>query len=67
MKKIGQKGAQRLCAEQRKELANDPLNLLAADEPTNDAKGRQGRRHLAAAEQGIPLRVLARQTAGKAE
>lgn len=34
-----QKGAQQLSADQRKELANDPLNLLAADGPTNSAKG----------------------------
>ncbi|MDQ0147610.1 HNH endonuclease family protein [Pseudarthrobacter niigatensis] len=34
-----QKGAQQLSAVQRKELANDPLNLTAADGPTNSAKG----------------------------
>jgi Protein of unknown function (DUF1524) len=34
-----QKGAQKLTAEQRKQLANDPLNLMAADGPTNGAKG----------------------------
>jgi hypothetical protein len=34
-----QKGAQQLNADQRKELANDPLNLMAADGPTNGAKG----------------------------
>ena len=34
-----QKGAQQLSADQRKELANDPLNLMAADGPTNSAKG----------------------------
>lgn len=34
-----QKGAQQLTADQRKELANDPLNLMAADGPTNSAKG----------------------------
>jgi hypothetical protein len=34
-----QKGAQQLSADQRKELANDPLNLMAADGPTNGAKG----------------------------
>lgn len=31
-------GAQQLSAEQRKSLANDPLNLLAVDGPTNGAK-----------------------------
>lgn len=34
-----QKGAQQLSEDQRKELANDPLNLMAADGPTNSAKG----------------------------
>lgn len=34
-----QKGAQQLSADQRKELANDSLNLIAADGPTNSAKG----------------------------
>ena len=34
-----QKGAQRISADDRKKLANDPLNLLAADGPTNAAKG----------------------------
>jgi hypothetical protein len=34
-----QKGAQQLSADQREELANDPLNLTAADGPTNSAKG----------------------------
>jgi hypothetical protein len=34
-----QKGAQQLSADQRQELANDPLNLMAADGPTNSAKG----------------------------
>jgi len=34
-----QKGAQQLSLEQRTALANDPLNLLAVDGPTNQAKG----------------------------
>jgi hypothetical protein len=34
-----QKGAQQLSAEERQTLANDPLNLLAVDGPTNMAKG----------------------------
>ena len=36
-----QKGAQQLTAEQRTELANDPLNLLATDGRSNIAKGDQ--------------------------
>ena len=34
-----QKGAQQLSLTTRTALANDPLNLLAVDGPTNDAKG----------------------------
>ncbi|HKT57236.1 MAG TPA: excalibur calcium-binding domain-containing protein [Microbacterium sp.] len=34
-----QTGAQRLTAAQRELLGNDPLNLLAVDGPTNEAKG----------------------------
>lgn len=34
-----QKGAQQISAEQRLALANDPLNLLAVDGPTNSSKG----------------------------
>ncbi|GHG54928.1 hypothetical protein GCM10012320_26570 [Sinomonas cellulolyticus] len=34
-----QKGAQQLAAAQRTALANAPLNLLAVDGPTNEAKG----------------------------
>lgn len=34
-----QKGAQQLIAAQREAFANDPLNLLATDGPTNGAKG----------------------------
>lgn len=34
-----QTGAQKLTARQRVDLANDPLNLLAADGPTNMSKG----------------------------
>jgi hypothetical protein len=34
-----QTGAQQLTADRRKALANDPLELLAVDGPTNQAKG----------------------------
>lgn len=34
-----QKGAQQLLAETRYQFANDPLNLLAVDGPTNNQKG----------------------------
>lgn len=34
-----QKGAQQISRQQRESLANDPLNLIAVDGPTNQAKG----------------------------
>lgn len=34
-----QTGAQRLSADQRRNFANDPLNLVAVDGPTNESKG----------------------------
>lgn len=34
-----QKGAQQLSADQRRDLANDPIELLAVDGPTNASKG----------------------------
>lgn len=34
-----QTGAQQLSADQRRNFANDPLNLAAVDGPTNEAKG----------------------------
>ena len=34
-----QKGAQQISTEERKQLANDPLNLLASDGPANQQKG----------------------------
>ncbi|WP_133833247.1 HNH endonuclease family protein [Arthrobacter sp. JUb115] len=36
---VWQKGVQQLSAQERIELANDPLNLLAVDGPTNASKG----------------------------
>ena len=38
-RRVGQTGAQQLTPTQRRTLANDPLNLLAVDGPTNGAKG----------------------------
>ena len=38
-------------------FANDPLNLLAVDGPSNCQQGRRRRRHLAATGEGLPLRV----------
>ena len=50
----------------RVSFANDPLNLLAVDGPRQPAKERRRRRHLAAAEQVLPLRLRARQISVKA-
>ena len=35
-------GASRWTTEKRKQIANDPLNLLAVDGPTNQSKGDDG-------------------------
>lgn len=37
-----QQGASRWTTDKRKQIANDPLNLLAVDGPTNQSKGDQG-------------------------
>ena len=52
-----QKGAQQWTDDTRRDFANDPLELLAVDGPTNGEQGRRRRRHLAPAEQALPLRV----------
>ena len=50
-------GAQQLTAEQRQNLANDPLNLQAVAGEVNQSKGAGDAGDLAAAEQGLPLHV----------
>ena len=52
-----QKGAQQWSYARRVRFANDPLNLLAVDASANRQKGDRRRGHLAAAQQGIPLRL----------
>ena len=52
-----QKGAQQWTDDRRRDFANDPLELLAVDGPANGAEGRRRRRHLAPAEQALPLRL----------
>ena len=64
-RRLADTGAQQLTATERRTLANDPLNLLAVDGPTNSAKGDGGRRHVAAAEQGLPLHL--RRASGRGE
>lgn len=61
-----QKGAQQLSAEQRKELANDPLNLMAADGPTNSAKGDKDAATWLPPNKAFRCAYVARQTAVKA-
>lgn len=60
-----QKGAQQLSADQRKELANDPLNLMAADGPTNSAKGDKDAATWLPPNKAFRCEYVARQTAVK--
>ncbi|WP_308215148.1 HNH endonuclease family protein [Pseudarthrobacter sulfonivorans] len=62
-----QKGAQQLSADQRKELANDPLNLMAADGPTNGAKGDKDAATWLPPNKAFRCEYVARQTAVKAK
>jgi hypothetical protein len=62
-----QKGAQQLTAEQRRQLANDPLNLMAADGPTNGAKGDGDAATWMVPNKGFRCEYVARQTAVKAK
>jgi Protein of unknown function (DUF1524) len=62
-----QKGAQQLSGDQRKELANDPLNLMAADGPTNGAKGDKDAATWLPPNKAFRCEYVARQTAVKAK
>jgi Protein of unknown function (DUF1524) len=62
-----QKGAQQLSADQRKELANDPLNLMAADGPTNGAKGDKDAATWLPPNKAFRCEYVARQTVVKAK
>lgn len=62
-----QKGAQQLSVDQRKELANDPLNLMAADGPTNSAKGDKDAATWLPPNRSFRCEYVARQTAVKAK
>lgn len=62
-----QKGAQQLSADRRKELANDPLNLMAADGPTNAAKGDKDAATWLPPNRSFRCEYVARQTAVKAK
>ncbi|WP_306575858.1 HNH endonuclease family protein [Isoptericola croceus] len=60
-----QKGAQALDDEARRELANDPLNLLAVDGPTNGAKGDGDTATWLPPDNGYRCEYVARQVAVK--
>ena len=62
-----QKGAQQLSAEERRQLANDPLNLMAADGPANGAKSDGDAATWLPSNKGFRCEYVARQTAVKAE
>ncbi|MDR7157898.1 hypothetical protein J2X42_000581 [Arthrobacter sp. BE255] len=62
-----QKGAQQLTTDQRKQLANDPLNLMAADGPTNSAKGDKDAATWLPPNRTFRCEYVARQTAVKAK
>lgn len=60
-----QKGAQQLTDEDRLRLANDPLNLLAVDGPTNSAKGDADAATWLPPERGFRCEYVARQISVK--
>lgn len=62
-----QKGAQLLDPEERVEFANDPLNLLAVDGPTNSAKGDGDAATWLPPNRGFRCDYVARQRAVKAK
>lgn len=62
-----QKGAQQLTVDQRRQLANDPLNLMAADGPTNSAKGDKDAATWLPPNRAFRCEYVARQTSVKAK
>ncbi|MET4060724.1 hypothetical protein ABIB35_002280 [Arthrobacter sp. UYP6] len=62
-----QKGAQQLSAEERRQLANDPLNLMAADGPANGAKSDSDAATWLPSNKAFRCDYVARQVAVKAE
>ncbi|WP_104162169.1 DUF1524 domain-containing protein [Arthrobacter sp. ZGTC212] len=61
-----QKGAQQLSAEERRQLANDPLNLMAADGPANGSKSDSDAATWLPANKAFRCEYVARQVAVKA-
>lgn len=62
-----QKGAQQLSEEERELLANDPLNLLAVDGPSNASKGDSDAATWLPPNRGFWCDYVTRQTAVKAK
>ncbi|CAN7381297.1 HNH endonuclease family protein [Arthrobacter sp. LjRoot14] len=62
-----QTGAQQISEEQRKQLANDPLNLMAADGPANSAKGDKDAATWLPPNKAFRCEYTARMTAVKAK
>ncbi|NKX50239.1 DUF1524 domain-containing protein [Arthrobacter deserti] len=62
-----QKGARRLSGQKRAALANDPLNLIAADGPANGAKSDSDAASWLPPNRQFRCRYVARQTAVKAK
>lgn len=62
-----QKGAQKMSEEQRVSFANDPLNLLAVDGPSNASKGDSDAASWLPPNKSFRCSYVARQTAVKAK
>jgi hypothetical protein len=62
-----QKGAQKMTGEQRVKFANDPLNLLAVDGPSNASKGDSDASSWLPSNKSFRCSYVARQTAVKAK
>lgn len=60
-------GASKLPAAERKELANDPLNLVAADGPANEGKGDDDASQWLPKQTGYDCEYVSRQIAVKAK
>jgi hypothetical protein len=62
-----QTGAQQLTPEQRKQLANDPINLMAADGPTNGSKSDSNAASWLPPNKAFRCEYVAKQTMVKAK
>ena len=67
LKNAWQSGARNLSQERRVQLANDPLNLLAVDGPTNQAKSDKDAREWLPANAAFQCQYVERQVMVKAK